>query len=651
MFSYIKDRTKILSDDKNENNRNFTLITGTKLDEVFTQLPSGIFNKTETGIGATTLELRAKRNSIIVEPVKITASSKAMLYPGSLYVGSPTKSHPNKVTDNEIRDYLKNSLVSDKKIIVVADSLRRIIFLLNAQLDDFFLMIDEADAFQMDSGYRKSMETCLDIYKTFPKHMRALVTATMLPFSDPELEQEHKTCIRYERATKRTIHVAYADNLEGAAVDTILKLMVKFPSDKVMIAYNSVNGCHNIAQHLTEHHKIDKNKIRILCSENSKKMVGDYFHQLDADILPANINLVTSAYFSGFDLLERYHLISISSNRDKIYASLSEHKLKQIAGRCRKLLFSETIIYDINPVAKKIPPPIEALIIAAEKEVKALDCISANYLSNSVLKHNLEQIRDLIISNTKVEGYQLVRRNNHHEIAVSYFNIDAILESYRVQNELYNTRSSLPDFLISEKHIITVSNHVSKIEVASTDVAAVNRKQQVDDIIEQIRVLKIFEVKELFNLDQLQKSIVDAYLMHVLYADKDQLLQKLKDAANSRDSRAMTNTRWGILYCTLHPDSIYKRNVNQRLRIGEAYSPAELLVQWNKIFEETGMQKQLKSEVTATRISKLHFILIRRKGGHYIHSINPFIKVIKHRPGQEDIQNLTDMVFNIFSST
>jgi hypothetical protein len=45
----------------------------TKLNSVLNKLPSGIVYKDETGMGATTLELKTLRHSIIVEPIKITA--------------------------------------------------------------------------------------------------------------------------------------------------------------------------------------------------------------------------------------------------------------------------------------------------------------------------------------------------------------------------------------------------------------------------------------------------------------------------------------------------------------------------------------------------------------------------------------------------
>ena len=43
-------------------------------------LPNGIIEKSHTGMGATHMELTSHRNSIIVEPIKITAYSKVLQY-------------------------------------------------------------------------------------------------------------------------------------------------------------------------------------------------------------------------------------------------------------------------------------------------------------------------------------------------------------------------------------------------------------------------------------------------------------------------------------------------------------------------------------------------------------------------------------------
>jgi hypothetical protein len=49
----------------------------TRLSDLYAKLPHGIFDKSITGLGGTTLELDSARPSVIVEPLNITAISKA----------------------------------------------------------------------------------------------------------------------------------------------------------------------------------------------------------------------------------------------------------------------------------------------------------------------------------------------------------------------------------------------------------------------------------------------------------------------------------------------------------------------------------------------------------------------------------------------
>jgi hypothetical protein len=71
---------------------------------------------------------------------------------------------------------------------------------------------------------------------------------------------------------------------------------------------------------------------------------GEYFGELTDGLLPKQINFITSAYYTGVDIFENYHSIAVSSYQAP-HTLLSNHKLKQIIGRCRKKLLSETVIY------------------------------------------------------------------------------------------------------------------------------------------------------------------------------------------------------------------------------------------------------------------------------------------------------------------
>lgn len=85
---------------------------GKKLSDIFYTTPYGVVKKNVTGIGATTLELRCERNSIIVVPTKALAYEKYKtgIDPETgtsrfLYVGSDIES-VTAPSDEEISDYI-----------------------------------------------------------------------------------------------------------------------------------------------------------------------------------------------------------------------------------------------------------------------------------------------------------------------------------------------------------------------------------------------------------------------------------------------------------------------------------------------------------------------------------------------------------------
>ncbi|NCB03328.1 MAG: hypothetical protein EOM67_14415, partial [Spirochaetia bacterium] len=138
-----------------------TLEDGDKLGDFFSCLPYGIINKTITGIGATTLELNSDRNSIIVLPTKSLAYSKFKIKEGKdgenscMYVGSPIGDIKSDITLQSIQAYLNTDNEKKKKILVVADSLPKVLDAIGKEhYNEFFLMIDEIDTLQIDNTYR-----------------------------------------------------------------------------------------------------------------------------------------------------------------------------------------------------------------------------------------------------------------------------------------------------------------------------------------------------------------------------------------------------------------------------------------------------------------------------------------------------------------
>src|SRR5690606_23315463 len=100
---------------------------------------------------------------------------------------------------------------------------------------------------------------------------------------------------------------------------------------------------------------IGEDKIAVLCSLNNSDKVSKYYNELDDVVYPKQINFITSAYYTGYDIEETYHLICVSDVK-KFTTLLSTSQIKQIAGRCREeSLLSETFVYNSFTKLSKLP--------------------------------------------------------------------------------------------------------------------------------------------------------------------------------------------------------------------------------------------------------------------------------------------------------
>lgn len=182
-----------------KNEATILLNSNEKLFDVITQLPYGLIDKQATGIGATYSEMHSKRNSIIVVPTRALGENKCGNNPNYLYIGTQRLSR-SVTTDIEIKNYLNNSAIEFKKIIVVADSLKKLIDnILDLNIDvyrEYFLMVDEIDTIQADNHYRPQLSNVIDYYYRFKLQRRALVSATVKEFSYPKLKREPLTTIK-----------------------------------------------------------------------------------------------------------------------------------------------------------------------------------------------------------------------------------------------------------------------------------------------------------------------------------------------------------------------------------------------------------------------------------------------------------------------
>lgn len=505
-MSFLSEGKKyIISQNPNkENGQDFLINAGIKLSEIFSFLPHGRINKKETGIGATYLELQSERNSIIVFPTRHTAFSKSG---GDVHYFSSDRltkvATQNK--EDKLKRYLEDSRKKFNKITVVADSLPKLIDIIGKDVyTNYFLLLDEIDSIQKDSTFRKKMEICMELYKKFDFDKRAVVSATLLDFSDPILKAETLTNFQYEKTEKGQVSLIQTKTILPTATEKIQELL-HLNTGKIVVAVNEIESILTIADYLVEQKFIEYNDMSILCgtSPQNKERIAKFNDGIISNFkYPCKLNFLTSANFTGYDINETYHLVIIS-NPTYEHTRLSEFEMIQIGGRCRlpNKLLSYNIIYSIIqlPLVNS-QKDINDLIKFSQLEIRALNCISNHYHTDELGKDKAEVIRALLVNNSGYGNFNFVCKDSSGKYVTSYLNIDAYNEDQRLKHLIYSDKKYLVNYFKSISFSVDFSEFNSSISL-------VNEKTQKEKIIEQHN--KTFEF--LFNRKNITQSEIDTY--------------------------------------------------------------------------------------------------------------------------------------------
>ena len=334
-------------------------------DTMLKSLPHGRIDKKYTGIGATTFEIEDKsRNSIIVCPTVSLASSKAIkakekfnkekidieiFYMGSNVSGLST------FDENEFLQALK----AEKriKVLAVVDSfVNNFNSTFQKHINDFHLLIDEADTLQMDSRFRPVMDECMEIYFTqVQPSKRTMISATLLGSVLEEIKNEPLTCIIKEGLVKPNLTVkkiiGYIPYIVGREIK---ERLYKDRDRKIVVAANSFD----LMQEIMVAGNIPEKDVSILCSDSSEKKAGYLKGELLDGKLPPNgrVIFMTSAYYKGIDIEEPVIVFIVSDVKYKS-SLLSVEQIYQVCGRARDKCLSRNFFYNTikgNPKVKDL---------------------------------------------------------------------------------------------------------------------------------------------------------------------------------------------------------------------------------------------------------------------------------------------------------
>jgi len=557
-----------------------------KLSDIFETTPWGVIKKNRTGIGATTLELRAERNSIIVVPTKALAVSKVKstgFIEGTekykcYYVGSPFEGFTRN--PNNLGKYLYDKEIQYKKFVVVSDSLGNLIKgieNLGRKREEFFLLVDEIDSYQYDNTYRPNMEKVIDYYFTFPWYKRCMLSATVSEFSNPQINEEPFFELIFIEPPVRNINLIPTLNICAELAQYIKDLCVKYPEDKILIAYNSITNIMSTINLLDNPLSL---QCAVYCSEKSIDKPGEYYAEFSEDRLQNRINFITCTYFVGIDILDQYHLISVS-DVSHLYSVLSIDKFTQIAGRCRHEggLLSETLIYktftyhdyyDKADMLHTIFELTECLIIGNNPAIDEY-FKDWGYDIDSIVKRSKFYYNDDTSS-------ELLREDIDGKLARSYLNIDAFLILKEIKHKLYTSPQILQNQLSRHGHKIEVIEAKCKgfqLEAVQARAKAIkeinqNQAEAIDLIVDELRQLGTIDQRREYVQELLDNhNPYEEYLKLFLEFQEYVLFENLvKVLPKEKDIRSINRFKKSARFWALDDAHILKKEIKQKFPTG-----------------------------------------------------------------------------------
>jgi hypothetical protein len=568
-------------------------------------LPNGMLIKSDTGMGATHLELICARHSIIVEPIRVTASSKvkaAKKDPNYLqdrlpfYVGSSVDDFPSP-TDSDIIGYLENVEVLHKKFICVADSLPRVMRNIgrcgSVNTEDFFLLIDEVDSIQMDSSFRRAMEGCLDYYEKQPINMRAMLTATPLEFSNPLLKNEPITHFNLITSTEKPTFFVQTPNGLQCIIDRVEKI-TKSDDSKVVIVLNHIQSIRVLIEEFVKIGVLSEN-IAVLCSTLSKADFPKHFKELTDKLYPRHINFVTSAYYSGYDIEEDFHLICYANYRVQS-TWLSPAQIKQIYGRCRKpfSIKSHMLVYRPEHPSDKWSPDyvtIPGLITEAQAVIDSEKCFNINYPKDSINNLGiLKNFRAILVDALNAKKINSVRYNSDQsKLVISYFFIDSKVENYNTYETFYSIPSMPVERLKESGFQVTEVRYYNEVMLQLSQSEQISgRKFKLVNKLDELRLLSEEDIAdELKKMEGTFSSIVNGRVLSFMHELRlffplkdviDEAIDSLKgnDGLPCRDLRAFNNWLVGKYFQTTDNDTPIRIFVNHYFKVGDRLTSIEI---------------------------------------------------------------------------
>ena len=311
--------------------------------EFMTELPQGIVDKHETGVGASVLALEDQHSYIITVPTIEIIRNKVEQYPNSrrdekifgFYGG---------VNPKELIYYIRETKIP--KIMVTYDSFHKVSALIKSTRSNYRILVDEFSDLLDAYSYRdKAIDLLLTALKDF--HYVTYISATPIkPEYYPEclkgldeyqINWGEYTKVKVERKKTNKPYQLACNIIESykASGDEGVMMPNGLYSHSAYFFVNSVNSIVNIIDAAS----LTPSEVRVICANNRPNESKLDLFKIETALSPEKkFNFITSTAFKGCDFYSESGVVYIISNTQNKNTLISiDTDIRQIAGRIRTL--------------------------------------------------------------------------------------------------------------------------------------------------------------------------------------------------------------------------------------------------------------------------------------------------------------------------
>lgn len=389
------------------------------LSEFISELPSNcLINKGITGCGGTTVELKSKRNSIILCPSKNLVTSKSE--------NSPYLGVDGNVNKTQIRNYLMKTS-SYKKIIATYNALPKLMEVI-PNYSEYFLLVDEYHLLFNDYSFRgEPIKFILNNFHKFKNFCFMTATPLKEGFILKELENIPQINYEWENTIPVKMHIKDTYFVQK----TLLELINTLQDKDIHIFLNSVSTIYSITK------KLSTDDYRVVCSENSKTKIKN-FSKITSPI--KHINFYTSCAFEGCDIYSPNGVCIIVSDTQLATTVLDiSTKVRQVCGRLRDSKYKDECYLILNTSKHRYAGTTKEEF---EKFVKKSEILGKS--KEELFNNSTELQKEAELRTYNSETYSSIYLNEYDNRIFFDENLKKMdIYNYNLISEIYNSSISI----------------------------------------------------------------------------------------------------------------------------------------------------------------------------------------------------------------